>query len=123
MKTRIVLFGFVLTLLLVALPVWAGDASGTWKGSYAGRDGQTREATITLKSEGEKLTGTVSGRGGDAPIKDGVVKGNDISFSVVRDFGGNQVTVKYTGKLSGDEIQFKVEAGERSYDMVAKRAQ
>ena len=102
--------------------VFAENVSGTWKGSYPGRDGQTRESTIVLKAEGEKLTGTVSGgRGGDSEIKDGTIKGGDISFSVVRNFGGNEVTVKYKGKVTGDAIQFKVEAGERSYEMTAKR--
>ena len=74
-----------------------------------------------LKAEGEKLTGTVAGGRGESEIKDGTIKGDDISFSVVRNFGGNDVTVKYKGKLAGDAIQFKVEAGERSYEMTAKR--
>jgi hypothetical protein len=121
MKTLSV--GFLcVVVFLTTLTVFAENVGGTWKGSYPGRDGQTRESTIVLKAEGEKLTGTVAGgRGGDSEIKDGTIKGGDISFSVVRNFGGNEVTVKYKGKLAGDTIQFKVEAGERSYDMTAKR--
>jgi hypothetical protein len=121
MKTRTV--GFLCAVsLLTTLTVFAENVSGTWKGSYPGRDGQTRESTLVLKADGEKLTGTVAGgRGGDSEIKDGTIKGSDISFSVVRNFGGNEVTVKYKGKVAGDSIQFKVEAGERSYEMTAKR--
>jgi hypothetical protein len=121
MKTLSV--GFLcVVVFLTTLTVFAENVGGTWKGSYPGRDGQTRESTIVLKAEGEKLTGTVAGgRGGDSEIKDGTIKGGDISFAVVRNFGGNEVTVKYKGKLAGDTIQFKVEAGERSYDMTAKR--
>ena len=120
MKTRTV--GFLCTMsLLTTLTVFAENVSGTWKGSYPGRDGQTRESTIVLKAEGEKLTGTVAGGRGESEIKDGTIKGDDISFSVVRNFGGNEVTVKYKGKVAGDAIQFKVEAGERSYEMTAKR--
>lgn len=120
MKMRIA--GFLCAAgLLAAVAVFANGVAGTWKGSYPGRDGQSREATFVLKAQGEKLTGTVSGQRGDSEIKDGVIKGNDISFSVVRNFGGNEVTVKYTGKVAGDSIQFKVEAGERSYEMTAKR--
>jgi len=74
-----------------------------------------------LKAEGEKLTGTVAGGRGESEIKDGKIKGSGISFTVIRNFGGNEVTVKYNGKVTGDAIQFKVEAGERSYDMTAKR--
>jgi len=120
MKTRIVTSVFAVALL-TSLNLFAENATGTWKGSYPGRDGQTRESTIVLKAEGEKLTGTVAGGRGESEIKDGTIKGGDISFSVVRNFGGNDVTVKYKGKLVGDAIQFKVEAGERFYEMTAKR--
>ena len=120
MKTRIVT-SVLAVALLTSLNLFAENATGTWKGSYPGRDGQTRESNIVLKAEGEKLTGTVAGGRGESEIKDGTIKGGDISFSVVRNFGGNDVTVKYKGKLVGDAIQFKVEAGERSYEMTAKR--
>ena len=120
MKTRIVA-SLLAVALLTTLNLFAENVTGTWKGSYPGRDGQTRESTIVLKAEGEKLTGTVSGGRGESEIKDGTIKGGDISFSVVRNFGGTDVTVKYKGKLVGDAIQFKVEAGERSYEMTAKR--
>ena len=120
MKTRTVAF-LCSVALLTTLTVFAENIAGTWKGSYPGRDGQTREATIVLKADGEKLTGTVAGGRGESEIKEGTIKGSDVTFSVVRSFGGNDVTVKYKGKLAGDTIQFKVEAGERSYDMTAKR--
>ena len=120
MKTRTVGFLCVVTLL-TTLAVFAENVAGTWKGSYPGRDGQTRESTIVLKADGEKLTGTVASNRGESEIKDGIIKGSEVTFSVVRNFGGNDVTVKYKGKLAGDTIQFKVEAGERSYEMTAKR--
>ena len=120
MRTRIVT-SVLAVALLASMNLFAENATGTWKGSYPGRDGQTRESTIVLKAEGEKLTGTVAGGRGESEIKDGTIKGGDISFSVVRNFGGNDVTVKYKGTLVGDAIQFKVEAGERSYEMTAKR--
>lgn len=120
MKRRIVAL-LCATTLLTTLTVLAENVTGTWKGSYPGRDGQTRESTFVLKADGEKVTGTVAGGRGESEIKDGTIKGGDLSFSVVRNFGGNEVTVKYKGKVAGDAIQFKVEAGERSYEMTAKR--
>ena len=120
MKRRIVAL-LCATTLLTTLTVLAENVTGTWKGSYPGRDGQTRESTFVLKADGEKVTGTVAGGRGESEIKDGTIKGGDLSFSVVRNFGGNEVTVKYKGKVAGDAIQFKVEAGERSYEMIAKR--
>ena len=109
-----------LAALVLAVPAFCADATGTWKGSVETPNG-ARETTIKLKAEGAKLTGTVSGRQSDSEIKDGKVDGDNVSFSVVRNFGGNEITMKYTGKLAGDEIKFHVNAGEREYDMTAKR--
>ena len=101
---------FVLAALMPAL---AADPSGKWVAQVPGREGQTQETTITLKAEGDKLTGTISGRQGDAAISDGKVSGDNISFNVVREFNGNTIKMVYTGKLSGDEIKFtrKFEGG------------
>ena len=111
------------TLLLFVTAIWAADVSGKWTAQVPGRSGQMRDVTFTLKSSGEALTGTVSGRNGDVPISDGKVHGEDISFSVTQDFGGNSVTQKYTGKVGGGEIRFKRAGGRgEPIEFVAKRA-
>ena len=43
---------------------------------------------------------------GDQPITDGKIAGDDISFVVVANFQGNEVKLKYAGKVAGDEIKF-----------------
>jgi opacity protein-like surface antigen len=85
---------------------YAADVTGKWIAQVPGRNGQTRDVTITLKAEGEKLTGTVSGRQGDTAISDGQIKGDELSFTVTQNFQGNEVKVNYKGKVSGDEIKF-----------------
>jgi len=102
----------------------AADATGKWIAQVPGRDGQTRETTFNLKAEGDKLTGTVSGRQGETAIADGKVKGDDISFDVTLNFGGNSVKMEYTGKVAGDEIKFKRhrEGAEQSAEFTAKRS-
>ena len=91
------------------------DANGTWTWTQPGRNGgPDRKSTLKLKADGDKLTGKVSapGRGGDVvetEISDGKIKGEDVSFSVTREFNGNSFTIKYNGKLSGDTIKGKVE--------------
>ena len=101
------------------------EITGTWKSSFTNQDGQVRETTIKLKAEGEKLTGTVSGRQNDTAIEEGKIKGDEISFQVTREFGGNKMVVKYTGKISGDSIKGKSESTRdgqpQSRDWVAKR--
>lgn len=101
------------------------DATGTWKYSVTFND-QTRETTMKLKQEGEKLTGTVTGRdGSETAIDEGTVKDGQVVFGVTRERDGNKFTVKYNGKLEGDSIKGKMElnfGGEaRTVDWEAKR--
>lgn len=102
------------------------NATGTWTWSFTGQNGQTRETSLKLKQDGEKLTGKISGRNGnDTEIEDGKVSGDQISFKITREFNGNKFTSKYSGKVSGDTIKGKIEFernGEtRSRDWEAKR--
>ena len=108
------------------------DPSGTWTWSTPGRDGgEARKSTLKLKTEGEKVTGTISSpgrQGGEAretPIENVKVKGEDISFDVTREFNGNKMTMKYSGKIAGDTIKGKIETerdgNARSRDWEAKR--
>jgi len=121
--------------LVIAPQLRAADAksgpTGTWTWTTPGRNGgEDRVSTLKLKAEGEKLTGKLStpGRQGAATevdITDGKVKGDEISFSVTREFNNNKMTTKYVGKVSGDKITGKAETernGEaRARDWEAKR--
>lgn len=110
---------------LLGLTAFAADVTGKWTAEMPGRGGNTMTTTITLKADGSSLTGTMSGRNGDTEITNGKVDGDTIKFDVVREFQGNSVTLHYTGTLSGDNINFKVEreGGEgRAREFTAKRA-
>jgi hypothetical protein len=63
---------------------------------------------MNLKADGDKLTGTVTSPRGDSDITDGKIDGDNISFKVVREFNGNQMTSSYKGKVDGDTIHFSV---------------
>lgn len=121
MKNRLM---WVAPALALATSAFAADATGKWTAQVRGRDGQTRETTFNLTAAGETLTGTVSGRNGDNPISDGTVKGDDLSFAVKVNFGGNDLKLLYKGKLAGDEIKFTRtrEGSEQGQDFTAKRA-
>lgn len=108
----------VCILLTFALAAWAADVSGKWTAQVPGRNGQMREVTITLKADGDKLTGTITGRQGENPISDGKISGDDISFKVETPRGAQT----YTGKISGNEIKFKREGGQGTIEFTAKRA-
>ncbi len=92
------------------------DPSGTYVWTMPGRNGgPDRTNTLTLKLEGDKLTGKLlaPGRGGAEPIpieiKDAKLDGSNVTFSVTREFNGNSFTSKYAGKLAEGAIKGKVE--------------
>jgi hypothetical protein len=115
----------VAAVLGLGRPALAADATGTWKWTVE-RGGQTFETTLKLKQQGEKLTGTITGRqGNETEIEDGKVVGDTVSFKVTREFGGNKVVMSYQGKLSGDMIKgdtkFERDGQEQSREWEAKR--
>jgi len=119
MTKKLLFVGMV--LLTVALVAMAADAiTGKWTMEQAGRGGgPPRVSTLDLKADGAKLTGSITqpgfGRGGDTPppptttqISNGKVDGNNVTFEVTRDFGGNTMTTKYEGAVSGAEMKLKI---------------
>ena len=72
---------------------------------------QTRQITQPARADGEKRIGTMSaGQGGDAPIADGKVAGDTVSFSMTREMNGS--TSKWTYAVSDDEIKMKRAGGQ-----------
>lgn len=111
-------------LLSMAAIAFGADVNGKWVGETQGRGGQTQTLTITLKVEGNTLTGTVATPRGETPISDGKIDGDTISFTQTIEFNGNTLKFLYTGKVSGDQIQFKRqrEGGQgRVQEFTAKR--
>jgi hypothetical protein len=104
----------------------ADNPTGTWKWTMTfGQNGQSREVTLKLKLDGDKLTGSVSGRNGDTDISDAKYDNGNVSFSVTRERNGNKMTTKYSGKQDGDTIKGKIESERNgqtnSRDWEAKR--
>jgi hypothetical protein len=111
----------LLNAVLAFVTATAEDPNGTWKWSVE-RNGQKFETTLKLKLEGDKLTGTISGRdGAESAVEEASYKDGEVKFSVTRERNGQKFTTKYSGKLSGDAITGKAETGERSRDWKAER--
>ena len=102
------------------------DPTGTWKWSFQRQDGEKIENTLKLKMKDGKLTGHIIGRNNqEIEIKEGKFKNGEISFQITREFGGQEVTIKYKGKLEKDTIKGKTEferdGEKRERDWEAKR--
>jgi hypothetical protein len=117
MRTRCFLIGTVVLLALLA-SAWAADVTGQWKAQAQGAD-----ITITLKVDGNTVTGTLdNSMAGPTDIKEGKIDGDEISFYVVRKLGENDTKITWKGKVAGDEIKFTRQAqGGNAEEIVAKR--
>src|SRR5437773_6735801 len=78
----------------------AKSVTGDWKMTVESQNGTTNPS-VTLKQNGEELTGTYHGRFGDSPLK-GTVKGSEIKFTVRVEVQGQEVIIDYAGKLESD---------------------
>lgn len=116
MSNRLFRCVMVFAALLSALAA-AADVNGKWKAEFTTPDGTARSNTFMFKVDGETLTGTVAGSQDETQIKDGKIKGDNISFTAERPFG----TFNYEGKIGEKEIKFKVTFNDQSFEMTAKR--
>ncbi len=113
--------GLIALFFGLATAAFAADVDGVWKATFDTQIGE-QHYTYTLKADGEKLNGTAKNDMGETKIEDGVVKGNDISFTENLNFQGQPITIKYKGKLDGDQINFTREVGTFATEtLVAKR--
>ncbi|MBI3851623.1 MAG: hypothetical protein HY298_15295 [Verrucomicrobia bacterium] len=103
----------------------AAGTTGSWKYAITVESGDALNLVLNLKQEGENVTGKVSMGDFEAPITEGKVVGDAISFKIPVDTGGQKFTSKYKGTLSGDTIKGKIDSdwgGENhNYDWNATR--
>jgi hypothetical protein len=106
-----------------ALTASAADVAGTWKASFETPNG-TMESTFTFKVDGTKLTGTVAGQMGEAPISEGKIEGEKISFAVSREFNGQTFKITYDGTISGNEMKLTLHfpGRDEGLEMTAKKS-
>jgi hypothetical protein len=110
-------------MAIFALAASGADITGTWKGTADTPNG-TFERTFVFKVDGNKLSGETSSQTmGKSAINDGKIDGDAVTFSITAKFQDNEIKLNYTGKVTGNEIKFHVEASEGgiTLDYVAKK--
>jgi hypothetical protein len=108
---------FCLTFLAAA-----ADVSGKWTAEVPGRNGNQTN-TFTFKSAGDKVEGTVATQRGEAPIAEGKLDGDTLTFTVTRTTQRGEMKSTYTGKVKADSIDFTVDNGRGPQTFTAKKAQ
>jgi len=97
----------VLTAALMASTARAGqagkiDITGTWIFEVT-TDAGTGTPTVTLKQDGEKITGHYSSTTlGEADLN-GTLKGQDLTFNFTADLGGQSAPVTYKATVSSND--------------------
>ncbi len=101
------------------------DAAGTWKCEYE-IGGQQRTSTLTIKKDGDKVSGTMSWPNQkETNLTDVKLKDGELTFSAVREVMDNKFNVAYKLTITGDKLKGKgaVETGgeKREFDIEGKR--
>src|SRR5689334_12321541 len=111
-KLRMVLLCGILTL---AGEGRAADVAGQWRAEFDTQIGQ-QKYVFTLQTEGSKVTGKavseVNGQKREADLKEGTLSNDTLSFVEMFSFQGNDIRIKYTGKVGADGIEFTREVGD-----------
>lgn len=135
MKTRFNCAGVILALVMALVDrALAADSAppispleGSWRWSFTNADGGVVQPTLRVTTTDD---GTLVGisrfrQGASVPITNLTVKGNQISFQVIRARDGNPIVTRYDGTLRGDEIKGFITSGslgdEKKYDWSAAR--
>jgi hypothetical protein len=99
----------IITALLFAGSLAAGELSGIWMGQYPARNGDPIDIAFKFTQEGESLTGKLYGDYRSTPVVEGKVTGDQISFVVIaQEQAGNQINetrMRFTGTLKAGELE------------------
>jgi len=97
------------------------DVTGDWEITITSPLG-TRTTAISLRQDGEKLTGMFKSQAGELPV-DGSIVGSDLKLAFTIDFQGHPVPVTMTGSVDGASIRGKTDfGGLADGDFSARRA-
>src|SRR5262249_52168719 len=97
--------------LLVAAPLFAQTSvSGDWDVTIVSPQG-SNTIRVTLKQDGEKLSGTFRSPQGELPFEGGTLTGNEVKFAFSVPFQGAPLLITLTGKVEGSNVAGKADFG------------
>lgn len=123
----------LITATLITASLYAGTIDGKWRAEMKIPEGKGKLAGATvitifdLKSDGDKIAGTVTATGKKRErtfdIQSGKLEGDKFTFTMLRKNKKGERMVTYSGIVNGDELKCKIGARRRGVEFVAKRQQ
>jgi hypothetical protein len=96
------------------------DVSGDWKITGTKReDPDPRELAMSLKQQEDTFTGTLTTNAGRFEIKDGKVKGSEITFSIL--IPQQSITAACSGSVDGDTLKASCKMPGGTIDLAGTR--
>ena len=112
-----------LAVLFLARPVFAQtDVTGDWDVTVNSPQG-ANTTLVTLKQDGEKVSGIFKSQQGQLPFEGGTLTGSDLTFTFTITTQGMQIPITLTGKVEGATMTGKADFGGFAQgDWTAKRS-
>ncbi len=107
--------------LAVTTNVVDTNVAGTWTLTVNPPGGGPVTRTLTLKQEGNKVTGEISSRDGMVPIGDAKLNGNELSFIYVLKYNDNELVIGARAKIEGNSMSGMMQTNDTSYDFSGTR--
>jgi len=110
MKKIAVSFSIFVLFLSVAHARPQSSVAGTWELTVESPRGKST-SMLTIKQEGDKLSGVIKGRNGERPLESIALKGNEITFTITISAQGQDLLITYKGKVEKDSMKGDADFG------------
>ena len=113
---RILGVTFILAVLALSvaparpLAFQSASVAGSWDVTIDSPQGQ-RTVVMVIKKDGEKLTGVMKSQTGERPLDSVAVKGDEITWVITRQVGGQDMVMTYKGKVEKDSMKGDADFG------------
>jgi zinc protease len=81
------------------------NVAGTWALDITGPAGNTLPATLNIKQDGSKISGTVQSQLGESELKPTTLKGNSFDATLTLNMGGQAIDAQVSGTVEGEGMK------------------
>jgi hypothetical protein len=96
------------------------NLAGKWRATISGPMGEM-EVTLEIQQEGNSISGTISSEMGQWDISDGILSGNDLSFSISATIMNETIELAFSGTAEKDSFEGEISFEGGSAGLTATR--